>query len=231
MEPRISILTPTRNRPDNVKRLIKTAQDTAEGPIEFVFYLDDDDPAKTEVLELVSDNVRFVVSDRCILSEMWNRCAKVAKSEILMQCGDDIIFRSSAWDTQVILEFEKVPDKILLVHGRDGLQDERVATHGFLHRNWVDSVGYFVPPYFASDYNDMWLTQVADSLKRRVYLPEVYTEHMHPLNGKATWDKTHRERLYRHRTQKVERIWKDTAPNRQEDIRKLRAAINGADSG
>ena len=41
----ISILVPTRNRPENVKRLISSALKTADYPnkIEFVFYVDEDD--------------------------------------------------------------------------------------------------------------------------------------------------------------------------------------------
>ena len=42
-------------------------------------------------------------------------------------------------------------------------------THGFLHRNWVETVGYFVPPYFSSDFNDTWLNEVADMIGRKIY--------------------------------------------------------------
>lgn len=226
LKPRISILCPTRNRPESVKRLINSGFDTAVGPIEFVLYVDHDDPTKDEVLSLESDYVRVIVGDRCILSVMWNRCFDQAKADIFMHCGDDIVFRTNKWDNMVVREFAKVPDKILLVHGRDGFQDDRIATHGFLHRKWVETVGYFVPPFFASDYNDMWLTLVADVIGRRVYLPYMYTEHMHPLARKGTWDITHQERLIRHKSQKVDQKWRSTQNLRERDVLKLRAVIN-----
>ena len=44
---RISILTPTRNRPNNCERFIKSIYNTAweRGNIELLFYVDKDDPA------------------------------------------------------------------------------------------------------------------------------------------------------------------------------------------
>lgn len=233
-KPKISILCPTRGRPRSVDQLIRSVANTAALPTELIFYVDEDDRGSY----LSRDNinylsfsphpnveVRFLVGPRIVLSECWNRCADVAVADVLMQCGDDIRFRADAWDADVLDEFERCPDKILLVHGRDGIQDERVATHGFLHRRWVDATGYLVPPYFASDYNDLWLTEVADALGRRVYLPDVYTEHLHPAAGKAPLDRTHEERLARHRADDCDAIWRRTAPERAADVEKLRAAI------
>ena len=43
----ISILTPTRNRPNNCQRFIKSIYNTAKnrGNIELFFYVDNDDPS------------------------------------------------------------------------------------------------------------------------------------------------------------------------------------------
>jgi hypothetical protein len=221
----ISILCPTRGRPDNVRRLHDSAMSTAQGAasLEFIFYVDDDDAASYDVVNELG--VQAVVGTRIVLSEMWNACWKHATNDIFMQCGDDIIFRSTAWDSEVLAAFDLIPDKIALVHGRDGYQDRNMATHGFLHRNWTDAVGYFVPPYFSSDYNDLWLTEVADAIGRRVYLEDVYTEHMHPVVGKGPLDRTHQERLVRHAQDNVERIYRDKTPERMSDIAKLSAAV------
>jgi glycosyltransferase involved in cell wall biosynthesis len=221
----ISVLVPTRNRPHSVKRLLDSAYATADTDVEFIFYVDQDDPSYLETLQLTGvDNT--ITGPRVVLSEMWNACAKVARHDIMMHCGDDIVFRSDDWDTKVLEEFDHWPDKIVFVHGRDGYQDARLGTHGFLHRRWVDAVGYLVPPYFSSDYNDLWLTEVADALDRRRYLPDIYTEHMHPAAGKGEWDQTHQERLVRHKRDKVDRIYRSKIAEREADIKKLRAIID-----
>lgn len=219
----ISILVPTRNRPDSVKRLLDSAYETAKGEIEFIFYVDDDDESTLDVIDRAG--ATYIVGPRVVLSEMWNRCWEKARFDIGMHCGDDIVFRSDNWDQEVLARFDGMPDKILFVHGNDGFQFDKIGTHGFLHRRWVETVGYFVPPYFSSDYNDLWLTEVADALGRRVYISDMFTEHMHPVAGKGTWDQTHQERLARHQTDNVERIYRQRAPERAADVAKLRAVI------
>lgn len=228
MTPRISILCPTRGRPDNVRRLVESADATASGPVQFVFYVDHDDTCgPPERPPGVSDKIQAHVTQgpRIVLSEMWNECAQCAAADVMMHCGDDIVFRTPGWDDRVLEAFEAIPDRIALVHGDDKF-NYGVATHGFLHRAWVDAVGYFCPPYFASDYNDTWLTEVADGLGRRVEV-DVLTEHMHPCAGKAEWDVTHRERLARHKQEDCDRIWRDTAGLRAADVEKLRRVIDG----
>ena len=233
--PLISILCPTRRRPDQVRELIKTALDTAPtyDRLQFVFYVDEDDPTRSEVQALqgrstsLATSIVVVTGPRVVLSQMWNECYKLAEGDVLMQCGDDIRFRTPGWDEKVLVQFLAYPDRIVLVHGEDGIQGRQVATHGFIHRRWVQTVGYFVPPIFASDYNDMWLTEVADTIGRRVYLPKVYTEHMHPVAGKGPLDRTHQERLERHNQQDCDKLWRDTAAERRADAAKLRAYIQG----
>lgn len=220
----ISVLLPTRNRPDNVRRLLSSAFETADAEVEFVFYVDDDDESSRDVIDHYG--ATKIVGPRVVLSETWNRCWERARFDVAMQCGDDIVFRTDGWDSIVLDEFDRHDDRIVFVHGDDGFQHDRVGTHGFLHRRWIETVGYFMPPYFSSDYNDLWITEVADALGRRRYLPNVYTEHMHPVAGKGEWDQTHRERVARHQRDDVASIYRRRAPERAADVVKLQAVID-----
>ena len=94
------------------------------------------------------------------------------------------------------------------------------GTHGFIHRNWVDTVGYFVPPYFSSDYNDTWLNDVANMIDRRIYV-DIKTEHMHPAFNKGPMDQTHIERLQRHQEDNVDALYATKLPERQADADKF----------
>lgn len=192
-------------------------------------YLDEDDQTRHETKRLLSEGAAratWIEGPRVVLSEMWNRCWELATNDVAMHCGDDIVFRTPAWDRVILDEFDRWPDKIVFVHGDDGFQRSNVGTHGFLHRRWIETVGYFVPPYFSSDYNDLWLTEVADALDRRIYLPDVYTEHMHPAAGKGEWDRTHQERLARHTRDNVAKLYADLADRRRTDVEKLRRVID-----
>ena len=155
---------------------------------------------------------------------MWNRCQEIATGEIFMHCGDDIRFRTPNWDTEVRVTFESFEDKIALVYGDDGIRKDDLATHGFIHKNWIDTIGYFLPPYFSSDMNDYWLTDVAKGIDRLIKI-DILTEHLHPSAGKHEWDQTHHERLARGERDNVRELFIELRPKKLEDIQKLKTFI------
>lgn len=226
----ISLLVPTRERYDGLTRMGGSALVNSVVPdgVEIVVYIDDDDDTYDELLESsgLKDVVTPVRGPRITLSKMWNRCAEHARGEIFGHMGDDIVFRTYAWDELVTNVFAEYDDRIVFVHGRDGIQDGGLGTHGFLHRTWVEAVGYFVPPYFSSDYNDTWLTEVADMIGRRRYVPELFTEHMHHTVGKAEIDQNTLDRLKRHAADDVDGTYKRLITERRSDAEKLREVMS-----
>jgi hypothetical protein len=196
-----------------------SAHRTADGPVEILAYIDDDDPCDYQTV-----GVRIVRGPRITLSDCWNRLAEVADGEILGMGADDIRFRTSGWDSLISGVFDDFPDRIVFVHGRDGIHDEKLATHGFISRRWFETVGYFTWGGFPADYADTWLHELAGRIGRRVFVPSLLIEHLHPIAGKAEWDQTHRERLARGREANVAQIWNDLEGRRIEDAEKLEAA-------
>jgi hypothetical protein len=225
----IAVLCPTRNRPDNVARLAASAWEHAADPdsVELVFYEDEDAPGSVPDSLAAFDGVRVVRGPRIVLSDMWNRCAAAAAADILMQCGDDIVFATPGWDKLVTGAIESYPDRIVLAYGRDGtpIHGDDFGSHGFVHRRWTDTLGYFTPPYFSSDYGDTWLNDLAARIGRKHFIPGLLTDHLHPAAGRAEWDQNHRERLERHAQDDVAAIWERTGPERKRDAAKLRAVL------
>jgi hypothetical protein len=222
----ISILLPSRGRPDMFARLYHSIWTNAIYPrqIELVVRLDADDETKFEYPDPGPVQITYVVGARRLLSESWNECYRLARGEILMHCGDDVTFNTPGWDQVIRAEFAQSEDKILLVHGDDlSPNTDDLATHGFVHRRWVETVGYFLPPLFSSDWNDVWLTEVADVIGRRVKVP-IVTEHHHWSLGKSELDRTHSERIERGESDDVEALYERTVEQRAYDADKLRAA-------
>lgn len=219
----ISLLLPTRHRPDNLKRLWQSVIDTANNinDIELIVAVDDDDDSYDGL-----DFGDIQKYPRMILSQYWNECAKRAKGDILMHLGDDIIFRTMGWDTSVKEVFAEYPDNIVFVYGNDGsnVHDGNFGTHGFIHRKWMETVGYFVPPYFSSDYNDTWLNDVAKMIGRHRHI-QILTEHMHPDLKKAEYDDVYTERIERHQRDNVGQIYDTKHNERLEDAEKLRSVM------
>lgn len=219
----ISLLLPTRGRPDNLRRMYQSALDLADGEIECVVAVDDDDDSYQEFFDTPMKNMTIFKVPRQTLSKYWNDCYEKSNGDILMHCGDDIIFRTQSWDTKVKEAFDYVADNILFVFGNDGsgVHDGKFGTHGFIHRRWAEIVGYFVPPYFSSDYNDTWLNDVARSIGRHQHI-NILTEHMHPELGKGPLDQTHKDRYERHKRDNVGQLYDSLLAERKNDADKLR---------
>ncbi len=223
----ISILCPTRRRGTQFTQMVASARLTAKNhPLEVVAYVDEDVRGEADTYrELL--NVKCVVGPRTVLTDCWNRCLPLVTGDIVMQGNDDVIFRTPGWDQMVEAAFAACEDKILLVHGDDlGFGRERAGAHCFVHRRWVEVVGYFIAPHFSSDFGDVWLNDVANALGRRRFVNFV-VEHMHPDLGKAPVDETTRERKARHARDDVAGLYQRLAPRRAEDVAKLRAVIQG----
>lgn len=216
----ISILAPSRGRVEAACEMACSARLTANGPVEILVYADNDDPTDYETRPCL----RVHRGPRITLSDCWNKLADIAEGDILGMGADDIRFRTQGWDLRVRDMFDMFSDRIAFVHGRDGIHDEKLGTHGFVSREWVDTVGYFTWPTFPADYADTWLHVLADGIGRRVFVPDVLIEHLHPIAGKGEWDQTHFERLARGREANVVQLWRSLEGQRREDAEKLERA-------
>lgn len=227
----ISLLTPTRNRPKSMKRLMNSIAKTTYmlTDIELIFRIDEDDAKSIAVAKKYSAktdlNIKYVIKKRNrILSNLWNDCWEIAEGDIFMMCADDIIFKTSRWDYIVEEEFGNVPDRILFLWGKDGNKNDKLGTHGFIHRNWTDVTGYFVPPFFHYGHNDNWLTEIARNLERGKYNKDIFIEHLHWRSGKSTKDDVYKQQMSFKDVSK--KIWNDTKKKRDKDIYKLKTFIN-----
>lgn len=226
----ISLLVPTRQRPENFVRFYDSAIKTADTPkeIEVVAYVDDDDDSYDNI-DL--PQLTLVRGPRIVLSEAWNKCWQNATGDIFGHMGDDIVFRTQGWDSDVREAINARPGKIAFVWCNDvspESQRHEFGTHGFVHKNWTNITKRFVPPYFASDYNDTWFNDVARALGVTTYLHHQITEHMHYSLGKSEIDQNTRDRLERHAATKPDQIYNsvEMQAERQAEVEKLREFIN-----
>jgi Glycosyl transferase family 2 len=219
----ISVCVPTRNRPGNVERLVVSAVANAAGPVQFVLRVDDDAPGS--VPPHLPANVAVVTGPRELLSKLWNQCLPQAQGDILMVCGDDVMFHTPRWDRAVREAIERHGDRIAVAYGNDLIHGQNLATHPFVHRRWVDTLGYLTPPLFAGDYVDTWVHDLAARLGRLEYLPGVVIEHLHPNVGKARRDPVYDERMARQYAENSAAIWENTVDERVRDARKLQALL------
>ena len=224
----ISVLVPSRGRPVELMRMAISALKTATHArrVEVIVRLDEDDATNYQPRIHSGHGVRYIEGPRALLSDCWNECYHEAKGEILMHAGDDVEFKTPGWDVMVRNQFAQIPDRIGLVFGDDlSTNFPDLATHGFLHLRWVEAVGYFLPPLFSCDWNDVWISEVAQKIGRLFPLPDMVIEHQHWSFDKRGKDDTDFEREQRGRDDGVEELFKRTAPDRKRDAEKLRKVM------
>jgi len=153
--------------------MIDTALSLAGAPIEILLYLNEDDPELEKYQYLIDSKHIIVGPDRSPVFS-WNKLAENAKYDILMLQGDDAWFETNNWALKVIEAFEQYPDKIVFVYPdlegypwKGGYLTADHCPHFFIHRNWIDTVGYFVAPHFWHWYVDTWWRDVAKIIDRR----------------------------------------------------------------
>ena len=184
----ISFCVPSRGRPELAKRLVDTANETAKFQTEFLFYLNDDDPALEQYKDLLDENF-YTIGPNQSTCLSWNQMASKSTNEIVMLMGDDVQLQTADWDEKIKAQFDKFEDKILMVVPSDGRRkgsgnkaeveptlwpDESLpAAHFAVHKNWLDAVGYLAPPFFWHFYVDTYTQKVARKLNRCMFLPTV----------------------------------------------------------
>lgn len=220
----ISLLVPTRKRPHLLVKMIESVLNTADHPeeVEFILYVEDTDHSYDDLV--LPPQAKMKQGPRKNLSQLyeWER----GTGPIYVLGSDDFIYHTKGWDTKVIEEFEKYPDKILLVYGDDGNPDTNNtnASMPFIHLNWIKTLGRYLPPYFTGDFTDTWLNALAEGVNRKVKI-DIYTEAIHPAFGKRDNDDTDKIKWDIHFGQNMPQLYLDTAPEREEDIIKLKAFI------
>jgi hypothetical protein len=218
----ISLLCPTRKRPERLRQMIDSVWDTATVIPEILCYVSHDDDSYDK-----SVPVPFIRGPRLTMSDLWNALVPHARGDIFMLCADDVIFRTPGWDREIEKAFAEVPDKILLAFADDGSPNgKRFASLPFVSRKWVETLGYFTGPGFSADYSDTWPFDVATMIGRVKYVP-VLIEHMHHLWGKSAKDEVYTENLERLTRDRPDKLYADRLPERIRDAEKLRAVMNG----
>ena len=224
----ISVLTPTRNRPQNITKLTQSLIENADDPsrIEFIFYVDNDDETWSD------DNVKHnqftvVRGERIGIGKSINEIYKKAKHDLIFLCGDDVMCRTKGWDTIFIAAYQSYPDQIVQIFGEDlSGATPRLATHPCLSRKWIETIGYTSPPQFQGDYADNWMSDIGDIIQRRIYCSQVIMEHCHGAYGKNAMDSVYQEKWERDKTVEPLRIFNEGKIERIKEAEKLQKVID-----
>ncbi|MBK8015763.1 MAG: hypothetical protein JNL33_12150 [Betaproteobacteria bacterium] len=196
----ISLLLPTRGRPQLVERLFKSIRETTHqlDRIEVVLYVDEDDAPSHCLADEVLQVVR-IVGPPDTMGAYNTKCLERARGDIIMLANDDMVMRTGGWDDrlrQVDLEFA---DKIYLAYGNDLFKNRAWCTFPVLSRRTCELLAEPYPPVYRGAFIDSHLVDIFQRLQKagepRIrYLPDVIFEHLHYRVGKGAFDETYQRR-------------------------------------
>lgn len=225
----ISLLMPSRNRPENFRRFLSGAMETAGGPFELVVRLDSDEPQPHAYESIVREFealslVTFLQGPRTILSDCWTDAARVARGDIFWLQDDEVTFTSDDWVPAIERFFAEHGPYV--VGGADEGAGEGHFCCPILSREWVELTGHTYPLGFDGDFGDCWIRDVALGLPGHRYRCVGATiKQLAAASGLAPKDATFTERQTRQREQNISQLFASREWERTKEIALLTAEI------
>jgi glycosyltransferase involved in cell wall biosynthesis len=171
----VSVLVPTRGRPDQLRRMISSFYQTTEWVAELVFRVDDDDRETQAILRAFGEV--YITGPRLegykSLPVFFNELAAHASGDVLMCGNDDMIFKTEGWDTIILDQANCYPD---------GIFDFGYATHNApnfpfatVSKQVVKELGFLFDPRIF--WGDIYLRDVMAHFGRAMMIDDLEIEH------------------------------------------------------
>lgn len=225
----VSVLLPSRGRPDSLLRMLDSLYETAAVPdrVEAVVRIDDDD-APTLALDLSRWPLRRVVGPRLPMALLNTACLDAATGDILIAANDDLVVRSPGWDERLREAATRFADGVWLAWPNDLIQGPKLATFPAFSRTTAALLGDPFPAAFRGEFIDVHLKDIFERLKgrghdRMVFVADAVFEHLHHRAGKTENDATYRERENR----VDDHVYLELGPQRALTVARLLARIRG----
>lgn len=189
----LTMIVPSRGRPQNIKRLVKAMAETITINTKLLVVIDIDDPVAAEYIKVLEAAQEwpwvslYVQSAANKLNPILNYCAKqyAPFTDFIGFMGDDHLPRTVGWDSRLTGVLGTQPG---VAYGNDKFQGAALPTAVVMTSKIVDTLGYMAPPPLQHMYLDNFWKQLGTDLDCLIYLSEVVIEHMHPVAGKAPVD-------------------------------------------
>jgi hypothetical protein len=180
----ISLIVPTRGRPEQLRRLLdQLAQTTHElDRLEVVLVIDADDAPTQQIGDDRLLLQRVIVPPGQTMGALNFAGHAACRGRYIMLLNDDVIPRTRGWDVVVRQVFAAHPDDIALVHVNDLVMQRHLCTFPIVSRRFCEIVGGICPRdyrrYRIDDHIEDHFNLLGVLGQRRiVYVPQVVFEH------------------------------------------------------
>lgn len=160
----IVLLCPTKGRPDKLKRMWESAKATATNIQLCITVSKEEYPEYHSVLKDEKNVWILQEPDLMPTAYKWNKSADLCMTQqgmqLFMVAGDDMIFDSPGWDKALLDHYNALDNKIHVYHLQDS-RDKDGTPHPVMTREYIEAMGYFVPPIFLHWQIDTWTVEMA----------------------------------------------------------------------
>lgn len=186
----IALLCPTKGRPVECERMVKSVRATSS--MRIPIYLAAKEPYEN-ITHSVSETEWTIMPEGMPTAYKWNLLAEKAMQDqsikLFMLCADDVIFTTPCWDKALLDHYNALENKIHVYHLRDS-RNPAGTPHPIVTREYIQAMGYFLPPIFLHWFVDTWTVDIARLNGCFTHLKDYELQHIKPSDeGKP--DATH----------------------------------------
>ena len=208
----ISVLMPSRGRPELCHQSRQQAIDMADGEIEVLVYVDEDDPLKSKYKDVIVGKPLHSGKAMRVLAEQ-------AKGDIMFFGCDDFVWRTKGWNK--IAEQKMPAHQLSVLCPRDmpNVKVNKSQSPMFTKRLievagwWPDGFNHFGP--------DTWLVDIGRKADQLIFLDDVLIEHV------KVHDATYSRARENGDGGKAKDILNNTAKDRERIAAKIKELIRG----
>lgn len=193
----ISLLLPTRGRPELARRFLQSVSEKSTCPqnVEVILYMDEDDTASHSI-DYPGLTIHRIIGPRQTMGAYNSDCLARSQGEIIVLVNDDMIIRTQGWDERLRQLDASVPDKIYLAYGNDLFKKGDLCTFPILSRKTCQVLQEPYHRAYRGAFIDYHLMDIFKRLEhaghaRIFYQKDVVFEHLHYRTGKAAIDATY----------------------------------------
>jgi glycosyltransferase involved in cell wall biosynthesis len=191
---KLSLLLPTRDRVQLLKRLFQSIVDTTYDlkNVEIIMCLDDDD-TQSHRIEDPRLNIVKLIGPKSTMGDYNTKCLNQCSGDIIILMNDDLTIETPGWD-RIISDFAlTIPDGIFMAYPNDTESGRHMCTFPIMSRKTCDILMRPYPSEFESLYIDIHIFDIFTRLKylgqnRMFYFEKVTFVHNHFMNGKVRHD-------------------------------------------
>jgi glycosyltransferase involved in cell wall biosynthesis len=196
---KISIILPTRLRPEKAKNFLFSLKKNCEAPnsVEIILCLDEDDKSYQD-FEPIFVHTKIIKTKRRGLGATIFTGIKNSTGEIIFICNDDVSVETFGWDKEFRKVHNSFTDKIYLFSPNDLNKKGAVFVFPGFSRKVFELLNNY-PKAYAGAFMDNHLFEVFRSLEfhgydRKVFLSKMIFRHQHYKVTGEIPDKTYTDR-------------------------------------